>query len=141
MKSSVQHRKQLVRDAQVEHTAPLSDLRPDMIVKSAPTTRSIPKPVALLLASARSAPTGSPRRPALIPKTNACNNAPVARGPAPATYLIAPPVRPEHPPRPAPSFSAIVRLAVQAPLPVLADKPNATSALPELGVHQQVKAV
>jgi len=139
MKSSVPFRKLLASDARVVPTAPLSDLRPGMIVKSALTTRSIPKPAVLLSVSARNVPKGSLHRLALTPKTNAQKNAPVALGPVLGTYHV-PHVNPEHHLLPAPNLSAIAGLAVRAPLPVQTAKPNATSALPEHGAHQQVKA-
>jgi hypothetical protein len=139
MKSSAQCRNQHVLDAQLEHTILLSDPRQDMIVKSALTTRSIPKPAVLLSVSARNVPKGSLHRLALTPKTNAQKNAPVALGPVLGTYHV-PHVNPEHHLLPAPNLSAIAGLAVRAPLPVQTAKPNATSALPEHGAHQQVKA-
>jgi hypothetical protein len=140
MKSSERRRKQLALDVQSELTAPLSDLPPGMIAKSALTTHSIPSLDLLAPESARNVLTGCLRRLALIPRKNAYSGAPLACGHIQAMCLASH-VRPERPRLQAPNFSAIAERAAQELSPVLKANPNATSVPPVLGVPRRVRPV
>ena len=141
MKSLEQYRRLLVSDARLEHSVPLSDLLPDIIVNIVLTIHSTPKRAQLALASARNAPTDCRHRPALILKKNALSSALAACGPLPGMFLIVSRAKLERPLQQAPNFGAIAERATPVLFLVLRAKLNAPSALPELGAPQQVKAV
>ena len=104
MKSLEECRRLLVSDARLEHSVPLLDLLPDIIVSIVLTIHSTPKRALLALASARNAPTDCRHRPALILKTNAFSSALVACGPVLGMFLIVSRAKLEHPPQQAPNF-------------------------------------
>ena len=140
MKSAVQRRKQLVSDAHWERTARLLDLLPDMIAKNARITRSTLSRDPPASASARTVLTGCLRQLAPILKKNACSSVLVACGPL-RGLCHAFRARLGHSLRWALNQSATAELAVQEHSLALKANRIATSARPELGVHQQAKSV